>query len=101
MMTIALLSMAGIPPLAGFLGKYFLFTDAMKANPVLIVIAVINSAISVAYYLKPVTAMYFSEKEAIDNVVHVPAMFKVSLVATLVAMVLMIIFPDTVRLLAH
>lgn len=101
MMTIALLSMAGIPPLAGFLGKYFLFTDAMKTNPVLIVIAVINSAISVAYYLKPVTAMYFSEKEAIDNVVHVPAMFKVSLVATLVAMVLMIIFPDTVRLLAQ
>ena len=95
-MTVSLLSMAGIPPLAGFLGKYFLFVKAMAVHPALIVIAVINSAISVAYYLRPVAAMYFTGKEDLDNVVQVPTLVRFTLIVSVVIMVLIMVFPSFV-----
>lgn len=62
-LAIAMLSLAGIPPTAGFFGKYFLFTAAFAKAPWLIVLAVINSAISIYYYFKVIIAMYFSREE--------------------------------------
>jgi NADH-quinone oxidoreductase subunit N len=61
-LAISMLSLAGIPPTAGFFGKYFLFTAAFAKYPWLIVLAVINSAISIYYYFKIVIAMYFSRE---------------------------------------
>jgi NADH-quinone oxidoreductase subunit N len=64
-MTILLLSFGGIPPTGGFLGKFYIFKAAMEVHDSsllwLVVIGVINSAISVYYYLRIVTAMYFRE----------------------------------------
>ncbi len=58
-LTIAMLSMAGIPPLAGFFGKYYIFSEAIRNGHLwLTVLAVINSIVSVYYYLKVVLAMY-------------------------------------------
>jgi len=68
-MALSMLSLAGIPPLAGFFGKYFLFTAAFAKYPWLIVLAVINSAISIYYYFKIIIAMYFSREESIGEVV--------------------------------
>lgn len=62
-LAIAMLSLAGIPPTAGFFGKYFLFSAAFAKAPWLIVLAVINSAISIYYYFKIIIAMYFSREE--------------------------------------
>lgn len=60
MMSIFLLSLAGFPPTAGFFGKFYLFSAAVSAGLVpLVIIAVINSLISVVYYLRPVMTMYF------------------------------------------
>lgn len=92
-MTVALLSMAGIPPLAGFFGKYFLFTKALEANPFMVIVAVINSAISIAYYFKPITAMYFTKEEDVDNEVLLPGLIKTSIVLSLCLLVIMVIFP--------
>lgn len=50
--TLGLLSIAGIPPLAGFFGKYMVFSHAFKMYPELVIIAVINSGIGIYYYLK-------------------------------------------------
>jgi NADH-quinone oxidoreductase subunit N len=72
-LTLSMLSLAGIPPLAGFFGKYFLFTAAFAKYPWLIVLAVINSAISIYYYFKIVIAMYFSREDAPDTGVEMPA----------------------------
>jgi NADH-quinone oxidoreductase subunit N len=55
-------SLAGIPPLAGFFAKYFVFTAAIKANLVtLAVIGVVTSVIGAYYYLRIVKVMYFDE----------------------------------------
>lgn len=64
MLTIFLFSLAGIPPFAGFWGKYFLFYAAIKSNLVwLSVIAIVFSVISVYYYLKVIVYMWFTDSE--------------------------------------
>ncbi len=61
-MLILLLSLAGIPPLAGFVGKWYLFGAAIRGDYVwLAVLAVINSAISLYYYMRVVVCMYVRE----------------------------------------
>jgi NADH-quinone oxidoreductase subunit N len=63
-MLVFLLSLAGIPPTAGFIGKYYLFTAAMKAGYAwLAVLAVLMSAVSLFYYFRIAAAMFFSEGE--------------------------------------
>ncbi len=94
-MTLAMLSLAGIPPLAGFFGKYFLFTAVMKQYPWLVVLAVINSAVSVYYYLRVIIAMYFAKEEN-RYTVEVPASIRWVLVAGMVLIALLTILPGNV-----
>jgi NADH-quinone oxidoreductase subunit N len=64
-MTLALFSLAGIPPVAGFFGKFFLFTAAaQKGYYLLVLIAVLNTIISLFYYLLVVKAMFINKEEA-------------------------------------
>jgi NADH-quinone oxidoreductase subunit N len=61
-MSIFLLSLAGIPPLAGFMGKFYVLSAAVKAQYYwLAVIGVLNSVVAVYYYLRVIMAMYFKE----------------------------------------
>ena len=63
-MAIFMLSLSGIPPLAGFFGKFLVFKAAVEAGWAwLVVIGVLNSAISAYYYLRVVVAMYFQQPE--------------------------------------
>jgi NADH-quinone oxidoreductase subunit N len=63
-MLVFLLSLAGIPPTAGFIGKWFLFAAAMKAGWMwLTVLAVLMSAVSLFYYFRIARAMYLVEGE--------------------------------------
>ncbi|MCA6422633.1 MAG: NADH-quinone oxidoreductase subunit N [Flavobacterium sp.] len=60
--TASLLSMAGIPIFAGFFAKFILFTQAIKAGYLfLVIVGVINSIISIGYYFKLILAMYTKE----------------------------------------
>jgi len=62
LMLIFLLSLAGIPPTAGFIGKYFLFAAIIETHHnVLAVIAVLNAAISMYFYLRVVVAMFMRD----------------------------------------
>lgn len=74
-MSVFMLSLAGIPPLAGFFGKYLLFVSAIKAGFLwLTIIAVISSIISMYYYIGLILFMYFKEeKEAITPRFGLPA----------------------------
>jgi len=61
-MLLFLLSLAGVPPTAGFIGKYYLFTAAMKAGYAwLALLGVLMSAVSIFYYFRIVAAMFFHE----------------------------------------
>src|SRR5690606_33244676 len=60
-MAIFMLSLTGIPPLAGFAGKLYVFTAAIREGYyVLAVIGVLNSAISAGYYIRVLIAMYLT-----------------------------------------
>lgn len=62
MLTASLLSMAGIPIFAGFFAKFSLFTEVIDAGYLtVVIIAVVNSIISVGYYFKLILAMYTQE----------------------------------------
>ena len=61
-MFIFLLSLTGIPPTAGFVGKFYLFAAAVEAGYIwLVLIAVLNSAISLFYYMRVTMAMYMKD----------------------------------------
>jgi NADH-quinone oxidoreductase subunit N len=61
-MTFFMLSLGGIPPTAGFMAKVYLFGVAVKAGYVpLVIVAVLNSVVSVFYYLRVTVAMYMEE----------------------------------------
>lgn len=61
-MALFMFSLTGIPPTAGFMGKYYIFWAAVEANLIwLAVIGVLTSLISAFYYLRVVVAMYFSD----------------------------------------
>ncbi len=65
MLTLSMLSIAGIPPLAGFLGKYYIFSEAIRNGYVFItLLAVIASIVGVYYYFKVILAMYTKPADA-------------------------------------
>lgn len=65
-MTLFLFSLAGIPPFAGFWGKYYLFYAAVKSNLIwLAVTGILLSLIGVYYYIKIIVYMWFSDSSAI------------------------------------
>jgi NADH:ubiquinone oxidoreductase subunit 2 (subunit N) len=82
-MVIFLISLVGVPPLAGFVGKLLLFGAAMDAGFVwLAVVAILNSVLSLAVYLRIVVPMYGRPKGAPASARPVAAVWAVALVAT-------------------
>lgn len=61
-MTISLLSMGGIPPLAGFMAKYYIFANAISEGFMgLVIFAIFMSLVGIFYYFKIIIAMYFND----------------------------------------
>ncbi len=94
-MTIALLSLAGIPPLAGFFGKYLVIAQAIRNGfPGMTIIAVVTSLIGVYYYFRVIVAMFLKDSEGGRMVVSVSAKILMTLLAVLT--ILLGLFPDKV-----
>lgn len=86
-LTIAMLSMAGIPPFAGFFGKYYIFSEAVRSGHLgLVILAVVNSIIGVYYYFKVIMAMYTKESSEVTFTVK-PAYGFVIAVCILISLV--------------
>ena len=68
-MMLAMFSLAGIPPFAGFFSKFFIFTSALQAGTVsmyvLVLIALINTIVSLFYYLLVVKAMFIHQDDCV------------------------------------
>lgn len=86
-MFLALLSLAGVPPLAGFTGKFLLFTAAVNSGLIwLAVIGALNVVVSLYYYLMIINAMYFKAAQT-DAPLPINRMTRAALVACIAGMV--------------
>jgi NADH-quinone oxidoreductase subunit N len=91
-LTISMLSLAGIPLTAGFIGKFYMFNTALSQYQVwLVVIAVINAIISIFYYFRVIIAMYFRNEERAEVVV--PAYYSFVLGLSALATIIIGIYP--------
>ena len=101
-MTIFLLSLTGIPPLAGFTGKFYIFSDAIKGQYYwLAVIGVLNSAVAAYYYLRVLMYMYFREPVKELGGVDMSFAYVVVMLVSVGALFYLGMFPRGVVLLAE
>ncbi len=93
-MLLFMLSLGGIPPTAGFMGKFWIFGAAIEAGWVwLAVVGVLNSAISLYYYIRVVVFMWIKEEVVGSDLSIQPAM-AVTLIVAAVGTVLFGIYPQ-------
>jgi len=92
-LTIFLLSLAGIPPLAGFIAKVYIFSVAIHANAILLAVAIaLNSAVAAYYYFKVVRAMYLTQPATYEKLRN-PLPIKIAVVASLLGTFLIGLWP--------
>ena len=98
-MMLFLFSLAGIPPLAGFTSKFFLFSgaigtvDGVTSQWIwLALVAVLNSAISLYYYARVVKAMYIEKGTSCEKVV-IPKIFTLAIVICVLLVIVLGVFP--------
>ena len=96
-LTIFLLSLIGIPITGGFFAKFYVFSAALQANLVgLVIVGVINSAIAAYYYLRLIVVMYMREPREEAAVTPIPAGLGTALAISLVATVYLGVLPGRV-----
>jgi NADH-quinone oxidoreductase subunit N len=100
-LAVALISLTGIPPTAGFWGKFFLFDAAANADLVwLVVVGAINSVISAYYYMRVVRSMYLDQPVSVGRIV-VPVTMGAALLITTLAILALGLFPGSLFDLAR
>jgi len=100
-MTIFLFSLMGIPPTAGFAGKFYIFAGAIKAGYLwLAVLGVLNSAVSLYYYLRIMVYMYFRDPAEDFGWVKLHLGAMVSIVLAIIGIFYLGIVPGAVMAMA-
>jgi NADH-quinone oxidoreductase subunit N len=96
LMTVLILSLAGVPPLAGFWAKFFVFMAAYQAGAVwLVAVAVAMMVVALSYYLRFLKAMWFNPP-ADETPIRVPRSFQATLVLASALVLLLGIFPNLI-----
>ncbi|HVP36447.1 MAG TPA: proton-conducting transporter membrane subunit, partial [Terriglobales bacterium] len=94
-------SLAGFPPFAGFLAKFYIFSSAIKSGYLgLVIIAVINSLISVYYYLRVIVYMFMQPAEEEVKTVSVPFSLGLVILLTGIGILVLGILPQELLNLA-
>jgi NADH-quinone oxidoreductase subunit N len=93
-MALFMFALAGIPPTAGFVGKFYIFSAAVKAGYIwLAIIGVMNSVVSVYYYLRITVLMYMKPAEADLGPINFAPAVTATLLLTAAGVVLIGVFP--------
>ncbi|HKO96987.1 MAG TPA: NADH-quinone oxidoreductase subunit N [Pyrinomonadaceae bacterium] len=96
-LSLFLLSLLGMPLTAGFIGKVMVFRAALdQGYYVLVVIGVLNTAVSAYYYLRLIIVMFFRERTTVWHAPRVPAGIGVALVLTILGVLYLGLFPGRV-----
>jgi len=94
LMAVFVLSLAGIPPLSGFFAKFYVFMAGWESNAImLVVVAVLNTIVSLYYYLRILKSMFMNEPRD-DRLVDVPAGMNASIVMSAIAVVVLGLVPS-------
>jgi NADH-quinone oxidoreductase subunit N len=103
LMALFMFSLAGLPPTAGFVGKFYIFSGAVESGHLgLAVLGVLNSVISVYYYLRVVVWMYMSpDPEGADPIVKVAWPLAAALAITAIGVLQFGFFPGPLYDLAR
>jgi len=100
-LTLCLISLIGMPPAAGFMAKFYIFSAAVKHNLLwLVIVAVINSVISAYYYLRVVKVMWLGKATSEEKVPSSGAL-RVGLILSCLGVLLLGIIPGSVMKLAE
>lgn len=95
LLTVAMLSLAGIPPLAGFFGKYYIFSETVRNGRLLIVlVAIINSIVGVYYYFRVINAMYLKDINENSTAPIVPVNYWLVILISVAATLAVGLFPS-------
>lgn len=94
-LTVAMLSLAGIPLTAGFIGKFMMFSTALSEYHVwLVVLAVVNAVIGIFYYLRVVVAMYFKDSD--KHAVQSSPLFTMVLALSVIITIILGVYPGLI-----
>ena len=94
-MTLMLLSLAGFPPTAGFVGKFYIFKAAIGSELyLLVIVGAINTAISAFYYLRVVVTMYMREPEEELELSPYPSTLVAGLILAAIGVLLIGLLPS-------
>jgi NADH-quinone oxidoreductase subunit N len=91
-LTVAMLSLAGIPLTAGFIGKYLMFLNVMgEYQTLLVAFAILNALVGFYYYFKVIVAMWFKDGAEIE--LSTPGQYKIVLLVSVVITLILGIYP--------
>lgn len=94
-LTVAMLSLAGIPLTAGFIGKYVMFLNVMQNYQVaLVVIAILNALVGFYYYFKVIIAIWFKEGAEVE--LDAPLQYKIVLLLSVIVTLLLGVYPSLI-----
>lgn len=100
-LTLCMISLIGMPPAAGFIGKFYIFSTAVQHHLLwLVIIAVINSVISAYYYLRVVKVMWTSEPAAGEKI-EASGALRLALTLSCIGVLVFGIFPGILTHLAE
>ena len=97
-LTLSMVSLAGIPPLAGFFGKFLMIKAAAEQGPSfywLIAVAIVGVVISLYYYFGVVRAIYWAQEPAGLSPIVVPWPMRISLGVCMLGMLWLGVYPNT------
>jgi NADH-quinone oxidoreductase subunit N len=95
-MTLSMVSLAGIPPLAGFFGKFLLFKAAVDAGPAYywaVAVAIVGVVISIYYYFGVIRAIYWGTQQVDAPAIEIPLATRVSLGVCVAGMLFLGVYP--------
>jgi NADH-quinone oxidoreductase subunit N len=91
-----MLSLAGIPPVAGFFAKYYLFVNAWSAGFTwLVLVAIVTSIIGAFYYLRIIGFLY-NRKEVVGSAIEISVMYKIILYFSILTLLVLGLMPNLI-----